>query len=461
MRRDTELARECREAYEALAPFRARRRRLKRFAWGRQWDDPLRLPSGRVLTEEQMIAESGRTPITNNLIGRLLKSVEGRYRYYAAAGVAADGDGGAVMAAALDGAGCGEADVASLQEFMISGLAVQRAAGGERRNVSPGRVFFRRFGRHDGSDCRLIGMLHDVSAGELVAEFGVTSPRLLARIMSTGRAASVQEPLGEASGEYGVSDTWGAARLVEVYVRECRRVEMVYDPERPGELRHRVAGAGGGVAGGVKVRRGVADCWVRTWMTPDGDVLRRDVLPPGACVPLVVEAYPMADGEVHSLVEDVVSQQKTVNRLMMMLDEVMTASAKGVVLYPVDQLPDGLTWSELRRMWSSPQGILPFKRTSRNIMPRQVSASASCAGAAELLQTQLRLFDDIGGVALRDSAGASAGADAMRQRRDESTVAILGLMARFRSFVARASRVAGGEEERRGDRESRKSMQWL
>ena len=49
--------------------------------------------------------------------------------------------------------------------------------------------------------------------------------------------------------------------------------------------------------------------------------------------PFVFKLYPLTDGEVHSMVEDVIDQQKYVNRLITLVDHIMGASAKGALLY--------------------------------------------------------------------------------------------------------------------------------
>lgn len=190
---------------------------------------------------------------------------------------------------------------------------------------------------------------------------------------------------------------------------------------------------------------GQQERWEQTWLLPDGTVLDSCLAAPGEALPIVMRLYPMVDGEMHSMVETVIDQQKFVNRLVGLLDEILGASAKGAVLYPVDQLPDGMTWKELRRLWSSPSAILPFKRTSRSIQPRQLAGGGSCAGATELLKTQLSLFDDISGSGgiFSDGGRQAAGADMARLQRDGAAIAMLDILSAFREFTARRDRVMG------------------
>ncbi len=94
--------------------------------------------------------------------------------------------------------------------------------------------------------------------------------------------------------------------------------------------------------------------------------------------------YPMVDGEVaQHVVETVIDQQKFVNRLVGLLDEILGASAKGAVLYPVDQLPDGMTWKELRRLGRRRRPSCPSSGRRRASSP----ASSREAGAAPGLRS--------------------------------------------------------------------------
>ena len=461
MIRDKVLVKECREAWDGLGIFRRNRRRCKDFAYGRQWGDSVRLPSGRIVSEEQNMIESGRIPATNNLIGRMLRQITGYYRYMT-------GDGGREDGRLSLGGGAGsvgETDVRSLEEFLISGMCVQRVRGSDESwlpgedvvNFSPERVFFKRFDSPDGSDARFIGLLHEIPLSVLMERFGRDDQGCASRIFENFRqnASGGQPPCVAAQTDFGSASADGLMRVVEVWRRHRTDVMSVYDVES-GELaegvRSRRAESRLAAVNASRRREGrpeliaggrVADHWEHSWLLADGSVLGRRHYPDSHQPRVVVRLYPMTDGEVHSMVETVIDQQKFVNRLVGLLDEILASSAKGAVLYPVDQLPDGMTWKELRRLWSSPSAILPFKRTSKSIQPRQLSAAGGCAGATELLRTQLKLFDDISGSGgmLSQTGRQASGAEMARLQRDESMIAMLDLLAAFRSFAERRDRL--------------------
>lgn len=154
---------------------------------------------------------------------------------------------------------------------------------------------------------------------------------------------------------------------------------------------------------------------------------------------------PLTDGEVHSMVEDVIDQQKYVNRLVTLVDHVMGASAKGVLLYPDNILPEGFTWNDLRYAWSKPNGIVPYHPRGGNDRPEQVSGNATNIGAYEMVNLQMRLFEQISGVsgALQGQASAgTTGAQLYESQVSNSTIALGDIFETFDSFRRERDRKA-------------------
>lgn len=450
---DKKLTDECREAWQQLELFRRHRRRCKDFAYGRQWGDTVRLASGRIVSEEQRMIESGRPAVTNNLIGRMIKQTIGYYRHLTretadtGENVDLSGDFGRIEAI----------DARALEEFLISGMTVQRIKrkqdawlpGYEISNQSPERIFFRRFTEPDGADARFIGLLHDLSLSTLIERFAhkcATRAEKIADSFRRFRDAAV--PCLAGSVDFNEADIPDLTRVVEVWRLCYLNVMEIYDPEKGNLFTGVSTPATAARLDRINRRRGKerrrmlisrtrrAEVWEESWLLTDGTLLDRSYHPKRTPLPIALRLYPMVDGEVHSLVESVIDQQKFVNRLVGLLDEILGASAKGAVLYPVDQLPDGMTWQELRRLWSSPSAILPFKRTSKNIQPRQLNGGGSCAGATELLKTQLSLFDDISGAGGIFSENRRAdGVEMARLQRDGAAIAMLDILSTFREHV--------------------------
>ena len=58
--------------------------------------------------------------------------------------------------------------------------------------------------------------------------------------------------------------------------------------------------------------------------------------------PYVVKFYPLLDGEAWSMVNDMIDQQKMINRMIILYDFIVSASAKGVLLVPEDAIPEDM-----------------------------------------------------------------------------------------------------------------------
>lgn len=71
----------ARNTWLRMEQLRSCRERLKRFTYGRQWDDTVIDPDGNIFTEAELARRAGRRPLTNNLLRSLVKSVVGRFRH--------------------------------------------------------------------------------------------------------------------------------------------------------------------------------------------------------------------------------------------------------------------------------------------------------------------------------------------------------------------------------------------
>ena len=135
----------ARDAYAAQGDLRRRRMRYKRFTYGDQWGDIVRDSRGALVREGDLMAAGGRPPLTNNLIRRLVKTIVGRWRTMAVESRRYDAP---ALYARLNS--LAELDARMLEEFLISGCAIQRVSRENRvpagsavwvDNVSP-RDFF-------------------------------------------------------------------------------------------------------------------------------------------------------------------------------------------------------------------------------------------------------------------------------------------------------------------------------
>lgn len=422
-----DMMRRVREAWDELSWLREKRRCCKNVAFG--------------------TGHSG--DVRNNLTRQLLKSIIGRYMYLQ------QGESAAREPNILLGI-----DARALEEFLISGVTIQRVMrySGEVKveNVSPELVAFEQFKHADGSDCRYFAMLHDMERGEMLRRFSggdASKTSELLDLFSHVRSGGCGIPCRGDSRDFDTPLRRDCIRVAEVWERRADVVLLCHDTMR-GEYGEVVwSDANVALLRGENRRRkeigrdeirviaDVRDVWVERWCTTTGAILLESVhRDRSEAFPFVMSFYPFIDGEVHSLVEDVMPQQELVDRMVSLLDTVIANSAKGVLLYPTDQLPEGFTWRDIRRIWSDAGGVLPYRRTSRTMMPQQISTSGWATGASDMLRLQMEMFEQVAGVSGtlrgRDS-GSVRGAEALATHTENATVGMMDLLASFQGFVKR------------------------
>jgi len=448
-------------AWERMAPLRARRRRYCRFTYGDQWCDITRDHENRPITEEEEARRAGCKPLTNNLIRRMVKAVVGRFRMERLQNPEATRRADPQNLNRLD-----ELDARTLEEFLISGMAVHRVRREKRPagsgvwadNIPPDRFFTGAFTDPRGGDLELVGSLHDMSPAEVVMRFAGGSPRkaaMLKRIYATASAgAGLFLPPAEREEVSFFHAPEGRCRVIEVWTLECRERLRCHDPltatfgflsaEAASLLKKRNAARRKGKLPMIESRWEIAPVWRGRFLSPDGTVLDSFDSPlADGSLPYAIKMYPLVDGEVHSLVEDVIGQQKYVNRLITLMDHIMGVSAKGALLFPVECKEEKEPWEKYINLWAAPGSVIPYHPFD-GTEPHQVSAPAADIGAKEMLQTQIQLFEDISGVnsALMGKAVSGAiGAERYESEMRNSAISILDLMQSFADFTATRDRL--------------------
>lgn len=385
----------ARAAWYAAADFRARRDRCKRYTYGDQWSDIVPGEKGQPVVEYDFVCRSGRQPLVNNMIRQLVKTVIGRYRSACSDQNIYDGRSRPYIA---DNS-LFELDCRLLEEFLISGCAIQRIDRSDRAssgvvvdNVDSRMFFVNPYRDPRGRDIRLIGMLHDLTMPEIMARFarsGSKSASVLARLLRDGTGSlNFDSPsrLGLASEGCTEFDRPqpGYCRLAEVWTfdNSCRPA-LRHDRQR-----------------GTIVRRpSMRLRWHCRWYAMDGTLIDSYDSPYAhRSHPFAIKMYPLTDGEVHSFVEDIIDQQRFINRLIVMVDHMLGSSAKGVLLFPAGQKPKDTDWKDIAEIWSRSNGVIPISGNKYDELPKQIVTSTADTGAYEMLSLQLKLLDNISGV---------------------------------------------------------------
>ncbi|MGM9804035.1 MAG: hypothetical protein ACI308_07655 [Muribaculaceae bacterium] len=440
-------------AWMGCSNLRSRRSRNKAFTYGRQWDDMMTDELGNAVSEGENMRNRGCRPITNNLIRQMVKTVIGRFRNKKIAEKCDESVAEVYRKCMLH-----ELDSRALEEFLISGCVVQRidvetdVFGSNMRvdNVNINKFFMNRMDDCRGWDDEIVGELHDMSMADLLRRVSGGN-RAQAEAVRKLYANDVNGRIDDFIGQIGADDQrgvdfWqshgGKCRAIEVWTLEssevlvchCRStaslIVVPFGSDQAKELQAQPD---------VDTRWDIAKEWHCRWFSPMGDLLCHFRSPyRHGSHPYMIKMYPMIDGEVHSLVEDVIGQQKFVNRLITMLDHMMSASAKGVLLYPVDALPEGFSWRDIRKVWASADGVLPFAERDTDAKPEQIVGSPNSLGAYDMINLQMKLFEYVSGVngSLQGHHQQGVNSTALYQNEvDNADIAIGDLIQTFATFL--------------------------
>lgn len=478
---------EAQQYWMAMETFRQDRERNKKYTYGKQWDDYICI-EGKMVKEEDYIKSQGNVALKNNLIRRMVQAVLGVYRSQAKEPTctARDRDEqkyGETMSTVLQ---CNmqlnrmtEINARCMEEFLISGFVVQRKWYGWRENkldcwtdyVQPNNFFIDNNMRDfRGWDVSCLGEVHDISFESLCERFA-RCPADYNRLAEIYRQARDKATIGATYDYFGYPLQGYYDFLVPRDTSRCRVIEVWRKESKP---RYRCHDVNNGdvfkidtedfeeLVGSVNRERMqqaqelgmdmedvpliqyewfMDSYWYYYCLTPFGDILEEGETPyQHKSHPYVFKAYPFIDGEIHSFVSNVIDQQRYTNRLITMYDWIMRASAKGVLLFPEDCLPKGMSMDDVADEWARFNGVIMIKQPKggSNVLPKQIANNCTQIGISELLSMQLKFFEDISGVngALQGKPGYSGmSASLYNQQAQNATTSLLDLLDTFSMFV--------------------------
>ena len=470
-------------AWDELQEFRENRIRNRNYTFGRQWSDLITLSDGRTITEEQYLKEQGKVPLKNNLIRQLVKNIVGQFRSMVTQPVCVARDRneqtlGELLSNAVEYAHqhnrVWELDGRTLEEFVISGSCAHKILY-ETRNgktdvwvdeVAPSRIFFNQMSDIRHNDCNLIGELHDMPIADLISRYAKGNREravALRQIYSDVRVAEFERRYPTLSKEpvdnidfYAPSEN-NMCRVIEVWHNESRECLKCHDTLSGTIYKAEITALDDIEAENVRrikeaAEQGVSKdqvplintewfidkVWYYRHLSPLGHILDEGETPYWhGSHPYVIKLYPLVDGEVHSLVEDVIDQQRYINRMITMLDFIMGSSAKGVLLFPEDQIPDGMTIRDVMEEWTRYNGIIMYRPRPGSPVPQQISVNGTNVGAYDMLNLQMRMFDNISGVhgAMQGKAAPSGTPYALyAQQIQNSSLNLVDLFESFKCF---------------------------
>jgi hypothetical protein len=435
----------CRNDYESLRDFRKRRRRSRKYYRGDQWSDFVKDPdSNKMITEEVYLKKQGKVPLKQNQIRQLVKNLIGQYcsnppQAVIIARDRADAKISEMLTNALQAAEqtnrVQTLDARAFEEFSLSGAPIQKLSyryWRERNqpelyieNVNPNRIFF----NSDVSDVRLndlrrIGEIIDTTLDDVVATFAKSKAeeerirKLYRTVISedflyqTGLDPTKMDNL-----DFYIPRDPSSCRIIEVWqlIGEWRtKAHDLMDgtyaivPETLKEIaimnRQRLEfGRSVGMPDEeialIEAEEVFEQSWYVKFLTPYGQVLFESETPyDHESHPYALTLYPLLDGEVWGFVEDIIDQQKYINRLIILMDFIIGASAKGVLMVPEDVIPAGMSPKEFADEWTRFNGVIIYKPNMSQTKPEQISSNSTNIGIHEMLALQMQLITQISGV---------------------------------------------------------------
>lgn len=450
-----EQLRQAEMYWTALRDFRDRRKKNRKYYRGDQWHETMANPdydstasadsinSSQYISEETYILNQGKIPFKQNLIRQMGKSILGQYRANPTDSVviarsrdkATEAD---IMSNTLKAArqvnSAKELEARNCEEFMLSGACFTKIMFKyikERdqedvwmENKNPCRMYF----NNDIQDPRLsdlttIGQIIDAPLDVVISVFAKT-PKDEQKIRQF-YASTQTDP-------YNVTETLTSDTIDNldfynpIQPNVCRVFEHWYLKSDWRIYAHDYLDGSYSIVdltekeidaiNASRVMQGIAQgipqenvplityekkkeqFWYCMFLTPRGDCLWEGESPYAHQEhPFVVTLHPLLDGEVWSIVEDVIDQQRYINRLIALYDFIMGASAKGVLMVSEDALGD-YSPDEFADKWVKFNSVIVYKQKPGVEKPYQISANSTNIGISEMLNLQMKLFQEITGV---------------------------------------------------------------
>lgn len=498
-RRDEELLGRCNQAWNNLDDVRQVRDRVRRYTYEDQWGDVIEYRNGTI-TERKYIQQKGNVPLQNNIMISILNSVVGLYAKQSGEpncfAVKHDAQWlsdmmTATMQTCWQKTYMRDVLKTAFEDFIIGGVAVARETYEERDGrldawtdiINPNYAFWEAGSDVRMTDMQLVGCLYDVAPGDLYqkfcnAKYGWTVEEIndvfeisdtdFHRYFKTsGVQQNEQDRLDYISFDRPSRES--LCRLIEVWTKESKERYFCYDPiaEKADEVEFRVEVNDIWRIDKINEER-IRQCkevgmpeeewplieyelktdvyWYYTFMAPDGTVIAEGENPyMSKNQPFTVKLYPYVNSEIHPFMGNIIDQQRYINRLIIMHDMAARSAAKGLTIFPIECIPDGMNKEDIAEEMTEYDGILFFdtNKMNPNLRPEIISSGAVQIGTQELLQMQLNLAREITNVsgALQGKT-PSAGTSAARyaQETQNATTSLESLMQDFTSFSEQIAR---------------------
>lgn len=495
---DYELLQRCWQAWNNLEAVRMTRDRAKRYCYGDQWGDTVRVYKNGYyydMTEREYLKRKGSVPLSNNVMVSILNTLVGMYAKQGTEPVCfartrSSQSLSDMMSATMQ---CNWQNTQmedllkhALEDYLIGGVMVCRETYEDRTQeiedswtdyIEPNYVFWEGGSDPRHLDLSLIGVLHDESVNDLYKKFAREEYGLsiddLNRIFDidpdnsqtegtmhndTNDLSNISFDIPSRRGHY--------VRVIEAWTTETKYRYQCYDPIATNESdayfriecddkamiaelnaknverkkQYDLMGVPPEDRAYITAKKVADKYWYYTFMAPDGTVLCRGETPYDfKSHPFTVKFYPYVNGEIHPFMGNVIDQQRYINRLIIMNDMAIRSSAKGLMLVPT-QVLDGMTPDEFAEQATEYDGIMFYtpKATLPNSRPDVITSNAVNLGTNELLQIELNLMREVSNVsgALQGKT-PTAGTSASRyaQESQNASTSLYSILKDMESFT--------------------------
>lgn len=495
---DYELLQRCWQAWNNLEAVRMTRDRAKRYCYGDQWGDTVRVYKNGYyydMTEREYLKRKGSVPLSNNVMVSILNTLVGMYAKQGTEPVCfartrSSQSLSDMMSATMQ---CNWQNTQmedllkhALEDYLIGGVMVCRETYEDRTQeiedswtdyIEPNYVFWEGGSDPRHLDLSLIGVLHDESVNDLYKKFAREEYGLsiddLNRIFDidpdnsqtegtmhndTNDLSNISFDIPSKRGHY--------VRVIEAWTTETKYRYQCYDPIATNESdayfriecddkvliaelnaknverkkQYDLMGVPPEDRAYITAKKVADKYWYYTFMAPDGTVLCRGETPYDfKSHPFTVKFYPYVNGEIHPFMGNVIDQQRYINRLIIMNDMAIRSSAKGLMLVPT-QVLDGMTPDEFAEQATEYDGIMFYtpKATLPNSRPDVITSNAVNLGTNELLQIELNLMREVSNVsgALQGKT-PTAGTSALRyaQESQNASTSLYSILKDMESFT--------------------------
>lgn len=438
----------CARDWDAMDYLRKEHARNLRYKNGDQWSDTVPDPDHphRTIREDALISRSGKVPLKHNYIQQYIRNIHGQLlssptQTVVYARSRDDQPLGEMLTNALQA--CHQLnrirkiDINVVEELCLTGIACAKVRYGywSTKNRTDGKIDLvninRLFFNADIEDPRLtdirrIGELHDYTFDDLVRNFATCREdvQALREIYGICHDHTKLENLYENHASrlqnlnFLYTNDLGKYRVIEVWERLGRWVLYIHDyadgteeiytdltmqeVEAINASRIEQGMAAGIAPDTVKLiyaREQYEYYWRVKYLTPNGYCIKETESPYAHEEhPYVLAAMPVIDGRFKAVLSDVIDIQRYINRLLTLLDFIIGASAKGLLMVPQECIPDDMDIRDFAREYVKTNGVILIKKGAYDKLPKQISMNGTNIGAWEMFAQEMNIMQQISGL---------------------------------------------------------------